>query len=372
MKTFTTEQNEMLKAQATEILRKLDEGQNVRDVMAQIYVDNLDEKTLQQGQLMADAILKHVREFDAGYRDAQQDHDKFIDKFQAKMDDGKSCVERCNYWLKLSATIAAIEEATNGENADHEAILAQLENLSVSEEEATPAREQELREQAKLALKNSSVMLSTLAEQAQVLQKTDSVEEVAGMLIDLGNREIEYRAVAAMLAYTKIKNGEFENMPVDMTAAQVATVVCAEAEQARIMAAVGNGSLAVDAASLLLSVLGVVVLVQLSALAGIAGFTIVSFLFSGILLLPACLMVAALLFHVFHKATDGWMKASDAIAKGVVVAVKWVVKGLTAVAAFVATHVLPAIVRTAKDIWNKVKSVAAPRPVETVEASAAQ
>ena len=36
---------------------------------------------------------------------------------------------------------------------------------------------------------------------------------------------MEYRAVAAMIAYTKIKKGEFENVPVEMTAAQVACIV---------------------------------------------------------------------------------------------------------------------------------------------------
>ena len=197
MKTFTNEQNEMLKAQAAEILRKLDEDRNVRDVMAQIYVDDLDDKTMQQGQLMADAILKSVREFDAGYREAQEDLDRFIDKFQAKADEGKSCVERCNYWLRLGTAIAAAGEAMNGEGADREAILAQLGGLSVSEEEATPAREQELREQAKLALKNSGVMLGALAEQAQALQEMESAEEAAGRLIDLLNQRKKGASTAA-------------------------------------------------------------------------------------------------------------------------------------------------------------------------------
>lgn len=372
MKTLTNEQNEMLKAQAAEILQKLGEDRNVRDVMAQIYADNLDDKTLQQGRLMADAILKSVREFDAGYREAQEDLDRFIDKFQAGIEEGRSCVERCNYWLQLSAAIAAAAEAMNGEGADREAILAQLEGLSVSEEEATPARERELREQARLALKNSGVMLNALTGQAQALQEMESAGDAAGMLIDLGNQEIEYRAVAAMLAYTKIKSGEFENMPVDMTAAQVATVVCAETEQARIMAAVGSGSLAVDVASVLLTVLGTVVLVQLGILVGLAGCTVAVLLFSNILMFPACLLVIAGICHLFGAAIEGWAKDSEAIAKAVAVGIGWVVKGLKAVANFAAVQVIPAIAQTAAGIWSTVRTSAVSRPAETVETPAAQ
>lgn len=60
MDTFAKEQSEMLKAQATEILRNFNEEQNIRDLMAQIYVDNLDDKTPQQGRLTAADIWNAV------------------------------------------------------------------------------------------------------------------------------------------------------------------------------------------------------------------------------------------------------------------------------------------------------------------------
>lgn len=372
MKTFTKKQNEMLKAQAIEILKNLDEGQDVRDVMAQIYVDNLDDKTLQQGQLMADAILKNVKDFDADYRDAQQDIDRFIASFQSRMDEDKSCLERCDCWLKLSAAIAAAEEVLSGEGVDREAILKQLEGLAVSEAEATPAREKELREQARQALKNSSIMLSALTEQAQALQEMESAGETAEMLINLENREVEYRAVVSMLAYTGIMNGEIKGMPVDISAEQVTVLVCAGAEQARIMAAVGSGSMAVDVASMLLMILGTVVLVWMAALAGAAGVSIVSFLFGNILVIPASLMVFAGIFHLFNAALEVWMKDSRAIAQGVVVGIGWVVKGLKTVGSFVADKVIPGIVKIASGIWNSVKSFAARLTDETVKASVAR
>lgn len=60
MDTFAKEQSGMLKAQATEILRNYNEEQNIRDLMAQIYVDNLDDKTPQQGRLTAADIWNAV------------------------------------------------------------------------------------------------------------------------------------------------------------------------------------------------------------------------------------------------------------------------------------------------------------------------
>ena len=89
MRTFTKEQSQALLNQAEETMKHMEEGQSVRDVMARIYVENLDEKTMSQGQMMADAIIQGIKDFDSDYQEAQGDLDRFIRKFQDKADDGK-------------------------------------------------------------------------------------------------------------------------------------------------------------------------------------------------------------------------------------------------------------------------------------------
>lgn len=354
MKTFTEKQNEILQTQTAEILDNIADGQSIRDILARIYVENLDEKTMKQGEIMADAILQGIKDFDADYREAQENLDHFIKRFQDEVDADKSCVERCNYWLKMGAAISAATKAMGEDNADREQILYEIEDLAVSDEEATPEREKEFRELAMEAIKNSGVMLFALTEQAHALEEM-TADEAAGMLIDLGNKEIEYRAIVAMLAYTKIKNGEFEDVPVEMTAAQVAAVVCAEIEQSRIMDAVGKGNLAVDIASYLLGVLGVVVLIKIAIVVTGAALDLVAGMFGVILTIPACLMVVAGICWLMMKAADAWFEESKYIVETTCLVIKNVIKGIRIIADYVIERVIPAIIEKAKEVYSKLR-----------------
>ena len=357
MTTFTSEQNEILKAQATEIFEKLEKGESVRDILAQIYVDNLDDKTKKQGQIMADSILESVKAFDADYQEAQEDLDRFIRKFQDKMDADKTCEERCNYWLKFGAAVSAAAAAMQEDDTDPEKIRQEIEQLEVPFEEATLEREKELRDQAMEAIKNSGILLGTIASQAKTLAEMDSADDAAGILIDLGNQELEYRAIVAMLAYTKIKNGEFENVPVEMTAAQVTTLVCAQIEQAKIMEAVGNGELAVDIASGILTILGIIVLTKIALTVGFAGIDVLIFIFSPVLVIPACLMFIAGLLRAMSKAYELWEEDSRKLVKGVSKPVRAVIDGCEMLASYVAEQILPKVVTTGKAILKKMKAV---------------
>lgn len=365
MTTFTKEQNDILAAQATEILKNISEGQTTRDIIARIYVESLEDKTLKQGQIMADSILKSVKDFDADYKEAQENLDRYLKKFQDKIDEGKTCVERCNYWLKLSAAISSATVAMGEDGADREQILQEIEDLEISESEATPEREKELREQAMEAIKNSGVMLGALAEQAATLEEMATADEAAGMLIDLGNKEIEYRAIVAMLAYTKVKNGEFDNIPVEMTAAQVTALVCAQIEQAKIMEAVGKGDLAVDIASGLLSILGIVVLGTIAYGVVEVGAAVISAMFGTILAIPAGLMLIAGVLRAMFKASDLWDKDSRKIVKGVAIVIKTVVKGLRMVVSYTKDSIVPKAVAVCKAVRDKVKNACGGKRIET-------
>lgn len=55
---MTEEQKEKVMLNGREIMDSLSEGKSARDVMAELYVNNLDNKTLNQGYVMADAIFE--------------------------------------------------------------------------------------------------------------------------------------------------------------------------------------------------------------------------------------------------------------------------------------------------------------------------
>lgn len=360
MTMLAKEQYERLMAEGKKILESMDKGQSVRDIMAQIYVDNLEDKTLHQGALMADGILQNVRDFDADYQAAQENLDGFLEDFQQKADEGRSCVERCNYWMKLTAAILAAHDALE-EGARPEELYQKLEGLSVSEEEATPEREEALRAAAADAIRNNHLLLSALTEQKDLLEEIDSAKDAAGMLIDFGSQEIEYRAVVAMLAYAKIKNGTLEGMPPDITAEQVTAMVCVGIEEARILNQVGEGKMSVDVATVLLCALGVVLLTALAVASGVM-VLVVEFL--GVML--ATCAALGFVFVLLDLMADG----IEIVKTAGTVVIRVASKGAAAVADFVRGSILPKLIRALQAMEKKLTALCTESGKQTVETAA--
>lgn len=364
MKTFTKEQTKALMEQAKTMLNGIGDNQSVRDIMARHYAENLDDKTIAQGEVMADAMLETVKKFDSAYHQAVEDMDGYIRKFQKTADKGKTCQERCNYWMRLAGVLSAAGQIMGDSEADRERILSRLETLSVSEEEATPELEEKLRRKAREAMKESGILLTGIMAKPDVLQQIENTEEAAELLIDLGNEEIEYRALVAMLAYTQVKTGRMEDIPVDMTAVQITNLVCAQVEQTRILNAVGTHYTA-ELAEWLLFALGIVVLVEVFAPLLTLGIHAVMANFGILLAIPALMMVVGLYIYVFRKALHAWERESGMVIKGVSVAVNWITKGLREMASYVKTSLLPAIREKCKKIFDSLTKLGT-KPKEDV------
>ncbi len=358
MKNLTNKQRELVMLVGKNIMNNLSEGESARDVMAQMYVDNLDDKTLTQGYAMADAIIERVKMFDSDYREAQNDIDKYLKRFQKSIDKDKTPAERCTYWLRFTAAITASCMITNDDN-DEDSITPsiaaeQIEAMSVSEEEATPEYERELHEKAIEAIKNSGVMLSGLKEHADELNEMADSTEAAAFIVDMGAKETDYRAIVSMLVYTKAKNGEFDNIPADMTLDQITTLVCAEVEQFRIMNEVGLGKMAEKTAAFLLQILGsIVIVVAVSFLVSIVASIAVELL-GAIFVIPALLMIIAGSIRLMSAAIDAWAEDSKKIVKCVSCAIKTVAKGAVAIANFVYECVIKKIFDISRTLFCSV------------------
>ena len=105
MKKLTEEQMDMVEKQGKEILEK-SEGSNIRELLAEIYVDYLDDKTLRQGRIMADSILSSIQSFDSDFGEARENLNGYVDKFINRICRDKSCAERCSLLAKLSTATA--------------------------------------------------------------------------------------------------------------------------------------------------------------------------------------------------------------------------------------------------------------------------
>ncbi len=359
MTNLTKEQRENVMLEGKRIMDNLSEGKSARDVMAQMYVDNLDDKTLTQGYAIADAIIERVKIFDSDYHEAQNNIDKYLKRFQSSIDKDKTPAERCTYWLRFTATITASCMIDNGDNVD-EAIDPNLAaehivQMSVSEEEATPEYERELHEKAIEAIKNSGVMLSGLMEHADEIKEMDDSIEAGAFIVDMGAQEIDYRAVVSMLVYTRAKSGVFDNIPADMTLDQITTLVCAEIEQIKIMNEVGTNNMAEEVATLLLQILGTIVIVSVFAPLMMVGVAVAVEMFSIIFAIPALLLVVFGVYHLTSAAISAWIEDSGKIVKTTSCAVKALIKGAIVVSSYVYKNVFKKVLAVSKNWFVSVK-----------------
>ncbi len=335
---------EAIQAQAEKILQAKSEGQSTTDILAQVYVDRLPDKTPAQGRIMAEGILKEIGKFDEDYKFAQDDREGFITNSLENMNSGKTCAQRCTFLLQVSAAVSA------DLNSDKDEIMRNIQSLSVSDEEATPEREQELMAQAAEAIKNSPIMLSAFMKHSEELENLQSSDNAAGLLIDFGKDEKEYRAILSMLVYTSIKNGEVEGVPIEMTAAQVTAAVCGEIEQMKIAEAVQSGSLAVDIASMLLFILGTVVMIHFFMNIAVIFSLMVLNTFTLLFAVPGVLMVIAGTMKLFNKSFEAWKQDSKRIVNAIVFGVKFVISGLKAIADFVSSSLMPKLENRSSDV----------------------
>ncbi|MCD7824136.1 MAG: hypothetical protein LUG86_09020 [Oscillospiraceae bacterium] len=367
MTKLTKDQQKKIMNETQEILDSLSEGKSTRDVMAEIYVKNLEDKTIKQGEVMADAILESIKEFDSSYEHAKNNVDGFIESFQKKANTDKTPAERCTYWLRFTATLSAITlalgEGTITEEKKNE-IVSQVEALSVSEAEATQEYELQLMAEAKEAMLNSNILLVGMMNSTDEVAGAEDTDEVTELLISLGSKEIEFRGIMSMLVYTKLKSGEYGKDAADMTPEQVATMVCAQVEEARILDAVGKGSITERLAAELFRALGIVVIgTAMAFLTFAVGFP-VYILLAGIcgLMCPPLFdwVVCSVFFYGLWKlisvAYNGWEKVNGKAFNAIKAGLKNVGLALGVIVTFGRDHIILPAIEYAKKHSRKQKT----------------
>lgn len=367
------EQKELLIEQTRRMLDRAEAGMSTRDIMAHIYVEGLDGKTLEQGQMMADAIMESVAAFDSQYVQAQNNMSSWLDDSLNDMVKDMTAAEKCACWMKIAAAVTAADEALeNGGSIDREKILGEIEDVTITEEQATAELEQELYNKAKAAIENSNVMMAALVAQEEAMERIDSSDAAAGLLLDLGSREVNFRAVASMIAYTNIKNGTFENIPVDMKLEQITTLVCAEIEQMRILSAVEEGKMPLETAKMLLSILGALAIVCLLPTAIGINIAVVSSLTSGLASIPVGAAGFLLMLHGMNEAFNWWNKQADRMVENSAAEIQQVNRGTKKLLSYLRETAIPEIKKHVHTVLTWLRKIvlrgkdgtAAPESVE--------
>lgn len=329
---INTKQQKELEALAGDVFNRLGSDTPAREIMIGLYLERYPERSRQQAEAVANAILKSVQRFEHDYETAQRDIDEYIANFQNAVEKDMSVAERCNYWKRFASVVSSAVISGNDGDTDAAPVPNDTDVPAYTDENATEELADSLKRNAADVILNSGFLFSAFLSQSNEIAAVQLADEAAGLLVDLGNREFSYAAVLSMVTYLQVRDGRVDHVPVDMGADQIATFVCAFLEQQRITEAVGDGRLAESIASVMLKALGVIVITALAAVltvvvlpAAVAGFSVP--LLGNLTVIPLAVYLCGVVY-LWKKAFDKWSAVSEKVAGHAAVGMRALNRGL--------------------------------------------
>ena len=206
MKTVNKEHYTEMKKRADAILNQKAEGMAAREIMAHIYVDGLQDKTMEQGLVMADRALEAIVDFNRTYAEAVKQKDKAFEKLLEGILEGKSLTERCNILSALYAGARAANARMEGEDREVcDEILFEADEEPVTEDEATEELARELKEKVLEAFQNTSILSRGMLRQADQVEELIAGQGISQMVVQIGEEEAEYEGILAMGRRRRLK-----------------------------------------------------------------------------------------------------------------------------------------------------------------------
>ena len=323
MKTVNKEHYTEMKKRADAILNQKAEGMAAREIMAPSYVDGLQDKTMEQGLVMADRALEAIVDFNRTYAEAVKQKDKAFEKLLEGILEGKSLTERCNILSALYAGARAANARMEGEDREVcDEILFEADEEPVTEDEATEELARELKEKVLEAFQNTSILSRGMLRQADQVEELIAGQGISQMVVQIGEEEAEYEGILAMIAYVESKTADIKELPPDISIEETACIVAATIAQEQIIRRYTAGEIAMNAAVALLDILGFVLLLKLAAKLFVLGVSMATSLCGMIIAIPAVVFVGLAIMGVFGEAVKAWNGGARAAVNLTVSAVK--------------------------------------------------
>ena len=364
MKTMDKKHFEQLKKKADGILSQKLDGVSAREIMAQIYVDSLPDKSMEQGLMMADKALEAIVDFNKTYSDALDNKEGTVEKLMNQLLAEKDLVGRCNTLAALYAGISVADAKMFGEDiAECDEIIKDADEEKITVNEATQELESELKEKVAEALKNSAILSRGLVRQADYLDDMMEENGISQMVVRIGEDEVEYEGILTMVGYVESKTEEISEIPPDMTIEETAYIVAATMEEEQIIKRYSAGEIAMNVAVACLDVLGTVLLLKLALKIVLAGVLMATGICGVIMAIPAVLLLTIGIAGVVWEAVKVWDKGANTVinivASTVKVSVRSTSLAMRKIGEFVTETVVPvavSIVKRLKDYFNKITS----------------
>lgn len=368
-----------LSAEAEKAVSEMQQGKTVRDVLTDMYIAGLPDKTESQGMVMADRVIETVAEYTKACEEAMQDPERWIDESLDQFLCDKEPSERCELLYQMVKALTAVNAAAldrhmRDADVSVDSMIAEMGDLTLDSAAITPELEEQLRNEVRQALENSDVFAGRMESFADLLEQMDESEGVAHLIVDYGVRSADYKAVAAMMAYIAAKQGTLEGVAQDVTLDEITLGVCAAMETERVAVQVENGEIAENVAATIIKVLGFVaefyLLIHIATLPVVLMTALIPNVFGLVTGAILGFATAYALADVLTRVTD---KVTDVAASLTIVTARAVISGLRKLASWAWNSAVPAIVAAVKtgvaflaDLMHRGVSRADVRQTETV------
>lgn len=248
-----------IRENAGNALTELKGGKSAVEVAQRMYLDRLPNKDDEIARMMAENCHDAVKAFYENFRAAQQDYAAWCENYLNEQTRGLTRAEACgklNRMYCTLTTIGAVRGAkTEAEAEEIRAAMDQEAQRAFTPDEATEELYAQLRDKVADALMDSGIAADQLDALSRILENAGDELPVA---LNFGSMNADVMTVLSMQAYLDIKNGLYEDVPVDATMEQVVCSICGTASALEIAAKVESGEIDGSAACRLLKTLGAV------------------------------------------------------------------------------------------------------------------
>lgn len=350
-------------AQTSEAIKALGEGRSVRDVLTDLYMRGMPDKTEEQGQMMADRIIELVEAYEEEVKKAFDDEDQWIHEKLDEILKDKSLEERCNILYKMIHAVQALGSMTltddqKGEEADIEAYMARCENCVIDSAVVCEELEENMQRLVIEGLKDSGLVFMQMGHMADTIEELKEGEDFLQFFLAGGIEAVNTMAVTSMITYVDAKNGIIEEVPLTATIEEITFGVCAAIKTERIAAEVAANHIEEEVARKFIRIVGMVASAMVIGYFSILLGTTVAYLFGGMLSLAAAIAVGAITFNTIWDATaELRCKLENGMGNVVVAGVKKVTEVLRRIYGWFVEQGLPAARSTIKRGWAYINNL---------------
>jgi hypothetical protein len=341
------------------IIAEKGEDIEISDLMAEIYIKGLPDKTPEQATIITQSIIEIVANHKAEFDKAMENNTEWIEAKLNSLTENKSVDEKCASYLKVLKGIATLNSLSLNDfltesDIDIEAFLSEIDGeMMINPDMITPEFEQELREKAFEAVQHCGFLYGYVEDIADSVKNLQEDLDITEMIVGIGKDLSNYKSLMAMIAYISAKNGAID-VPPNVGLEEITIGVCTAVEAQKYYHLYKAGKILEDVLHFVLNILGAVCMFSLTAILGALSVITISALINPVIGILAGTFITFVIGTFLISSID---KLADFTTDVIVTLVSSVTDILKNTVVFAKDKVFPSIAEFIKNTGAYIKGL---------------